>query len=216
MFYSSVSKDNVQTVEWWKVFGLSSPHILEKNQNKACLYLPWREPESAERTDSARTVSARTVSARTDSAAASPLEESLSRESRGQVQSPSSCVLWVNQALLAFDTHCPKGWHHGGGNNTWQKDSESELYSLWDWPPGEEDWGILTPTWFGVGLMSPYTLAAVEKVKRKIYFITFLFSIKCSHTHKIHTMNMRWLFFFNFFKNKEAPIPVHLCIKSLI
>lgn len=48
----------------------------------------------------------------------------------------------------------------------------------------------------GVGpSVSAYT-AASEKSKQKTGFIIFLFSIKCSYTHKIltHPMNVRWLF----------------------
>lgn len=76
---------------------------------------------------------------------------------------PAAWIVQINQEFLAFDMHCPKGWQP----EVETQHVESELHSLWDWPPGEDDWGILIPTWFGVGLMSPYTLAAVEKHNEK-------------------------------------------------
>lgn len=60
--------------------------------------------------------------------------------------------------------------------------------------PGHKK-GSSSPT-PGVGpSVSVYT-AASEKSKQKTDFIIFLFSIKCSYTHKIltHPMNVRWLF----------------------
>ena len=79
---------------------------------------------------------------------------------------------------------------------------------------GENNWGIPIPTGLGVGLMSPYTLAAVEKVKQKIYFHSY-FQLNV-HTITKHILSeYEVALFLQFFKNKEAPIPVHLCIKSL-
>ena len=79
---------------------------------------------------------------------------------------------------------------------------------------GENNWGIPIPTGLGVGLMSPYTLAAVEKVKQKIYFHSY-FQLNV-HTITKHILSeYEVALFLQFFKNKEAPIPIHLCIKSL-
>lgn len=62
--------------------------------------------------------------------------------------------------------------------------------------------------------MSPYTLAAVEKVKWRIYFLNY-FQLN-AHTLTKHILSeYEVALFLQFFKNKEAPIPVHLCIKSL-
>lgn len=73
--------------------------------------------------------------------------------------------------------------------------TERKLQNLWHYL--ERKKGSSFPTAFGVGFkcLCIHQLLR-KKSKQKIYFITFLFSIKCVYTHKIltHLMNMRWLF----------------------
>lgn len=80
------------------------------------------------------------------------------------------------------------------------KNTARKLHNLWDYLERKKD--PHSPHNLVWVLVSLYTSAATEKSKRKIYFLTFLCSIKCSYTHKIltYSMNMRWLFSSKFLK----------------
>lgn len=85
---------------------------------------------------------------------------------------PAARIVQIIQELLAFDTVLKAAITEVETIHSIKIRNLSA--SLWDWLPGEDDGGgVPIPTWFDVGLMSPYTLAAVEKVKWKIYFLIF-------------------------------------------
>lgn len=63
--------------------------------------------------------------------------------------------------------------------------------------------------------MSPYTLAAVEKVKQKIYFLTY-FQLNAYTLTKHILSEYEVALFLQLFKNKEAPYPFIYVLKVSI
>lgn len=171
LHYSSVTKDNVQIVQWWKVFGLSS------------LYISWRWTKTNHA--SIPSLKITWVSWLNRAQAVSPLYERLNGNQRASL--PAACTVQMKtKSWWLLRATVPKA------DSTEVGTTQQKHWDLSCTACGigalEKIGGILSPSWFGVGLMPPYTLAAVEKVNQKIYLITFLFPIKCSHTHKIHTL----------------------------
>lgn len=171
--YSSVTKDNVQIVQWWKVFGLSSP------------YTSWRWTKTNH--TSIPSLKITWVGWRNR-------QHRLSVHCmRVELGNQRASVVY-QQLVLGRQTKSSWLWEplsHRLTAQRWTQHSINRNLSCTASGMGDLEkkiGGILIPSWFGVGLLYPYTLAVVERVKWKFYLITFLFSIKCSHTHKIHTL----------------------------
>lgn len=121
-------------------------------------------------------------------------------------------LLGRNQELLALRATVPKA--DSTEVDTTQHKQESELHSLWDGRPREEDWGDSHPLMIWCGFNVSLHISCCGKSKTKILLNNFLiFNQMLTYSQNTHSMNMRWLFFFKLLKIKRHQYPFIYVLK---